>query len=91
LNPLSDARDHESPNLDFQGLKTRSSEILCQHEEGKSFTLKNGEMRLDMDFAYVIRTPAPRPGNKYVFIIIGGYTIGTHAAAYWVSQQKNLH
>jgi len=93
LNPPLDSRDHkyEEQAFDFKGLENRCGQVVCKHEQGKSYeTLSNDTKRLYEDYAYVIRAPAPTKEDKYVFIVVGGYAIGTYAAARWVSQPKNL-
>jgi hypothetical protein len=90
LNPPLDARDHEHPDFNFKGLKDREGNVICDHEEGVTFTERNGTECLNMDWGYVIRAPDPRRQTKKIFVIVGGYTIGTHAAAQWVSQPSNL-
>jgi len=90
LNPPLDPRDHELPDFNFKGLKDREGNVVCDHEEGVTFTKTNGTECLYKDWAYVIRAPDPRRQNKCTFIIAGGYTIGTYAAAHWVSQPSNL-
>ena len=90
LNPPLDARDHEEPDFSFKGLKDREGNVICNHEKGVTFSKNNGTECLNMDWAFVISTLDPRNQSKKVFIIAGGYTIGTYAAAHWVSQPSNM-
>ena len=90
LNPPLDARDHKYPDFNYKGLTDTEDEPVCDHKENQTFTNTNGTVRLKMDWGFVIRAPDPRRRNKNVFIIAGGYTIGTYAAAHWVSQPNNL-
>lgn len=85
LIPPLCSRDHlDPPQYDYKGLcreKEKESVLLGQ-------TAKNG--RLSNDYAYITRAPNPYYPGRFIYILVGGSTQGTYAAAHWVAQSKNL-
>lgn len=79
LDPPLHAYDHEDAEHDYKGLKNHRREPVISPPVT---TLE--------DSAFIIRTLDPLRRDKDVYIIAGGYTFGTYAAAQWIAQHKKL-
>ncbi|UOB11331.1 hypothetical protein MQE23_20655 [Streptomyces sp. HP-A2021] len=79
LAPPLHAYDHEDVEHDYKGLKNKRRDRIISPPESS-----------EEDSAFIIRTLDPLNCANYVYIIAGGRTFATYAAARWSTDPKNL-
>lgn len=82
LDPPLCSRDHLYPTYDFKGLTNRAGEVLLQSRVDRA--------TLERDYCYIIRTRDPLCKTD-VYIVVGGFSVGTYAGARWLTSKRNLH